>query len=481
MRLLRRELLLFASAAALPSCKRDCPPRASAPAGALGETVTLLEDSPPDRIFDAVAKKLAEGLDPNLLLGALLVAGVRTLRPAPIGGAYHSVMMVDAIARCSAQLSDTDRLYPHFAAVGTFARAYDKQQHSVCWELGVEPEALPASEDPAARLRAAVDAGDSALADQAALALYRTAPRSVVVDALLVVGTRRVRYLGHEAIFAAKGISAIDRVGWENALPLVRALAVGVCNAEVFSQTEAGPDSSALLPANEARAAALPGTWAQGAEAKQASLELLVALRDADADGASAEVVRLLGLGVGIRSIWDGVTLAGAEVAMQFGENHGFTAIQAARHGAALASSDPVRKLMLLQAAARVPLMRESYRLRKVPELAVQLDALEPLPVSSAEEVIDSADSRTRVRRAYGFLESPANEGALRETLLAKLVRSGNEEHQWKQPMAALEDAEGVHPDFRRTLVAMAAFNSPHLAEKESDFHLRATEALART
>src|SRR5262249_33645104 len=58
--------------------------------------VRLIEDTPRNKLLEAVAAKLHQGLSYRNLLAAVLLAGVRGIKPRPVGFKFHAVLVVNS-------------------------------------------------------------------------------------------------------------------------------------------------------------------------------------------------------------------------------------------------------------------------------------------------------------------------------------------------------------------------------------------------
>jgi hypothetical protein len=70
--------------------------RAGAVPAADDTLLSLIEDTPRDALVEAVARRIRDGATYPQVVGALLLAGVRNVRPRPVGFKFHAVMVVHA-------------------------------------------------------------------------------------------------------------------------------------------------------------------------------------------------------------------------------------------------------------------------------------------------------------------------------------------------------------------------------------------------
>ena len=65
----------------------------------LADLAERIRSTPRSRCFDMAAEAIGAGATAEILLGATFLAGVHDVRPRPVGGNLHSVMMVEASYR----------------------------------------------------------------------------------------------------------------------------------------------------------------------------------------------------------------------------------------------------------------------------------------------------------------------------------------------------------------------------------------------
>src|SRR5581483_3480063 len=58
--------------------------------------VRLIEETPRDRLLETAAQRVRNGTSYQELLGALMLAGVRGIRPRPVGFKFHAVLVVNS-------------------------------------------------------------------------------------------------------------------------------------------------------------------------------------------------------------------------------------------------------------------------------------------------------------------------------------------------------------------------------------------------
>jgi len=71
--------------------------------------VRLIEDTPREKLLEAVADKVKKGTSYQQLLAAVMLAGVRGIKPRPVGFKFHAVLVVNSAHLASLAAPDTDR------------------------------------------------------------------------------------------------------------------------------------------------------------------------------------------------------------------------------------------------------------------------------------------------------------------------------------------------------------------------------------
>jgi hypothetical protein len=108
--------------------------------------VRLLEETPRARLLEEVAIRIRRGLNYRELLAALLLAGVRNIKPQPVGFKFHAVLLVNSAHLASISSPDSDRWLPIFWALDYFKSAQAQDAHEGDWTMAPADESkVPAS------------------------------------------------------------------------------------------------------------------------------------------------------------------------------------------------------------------------------------------------------------------------------------------------------------------------------------------------
>src|SRR5688500_999166 len=190
--------------------------------------VTLLEETPREKLLEEVASRIQKGAGYRDLLAALLLAGVRNVQPRPrVGFKFHAVLVVNSAHLASLASPDTDRWLPIFWALDYFKSAQATTQRESGWRMSaVDEKRVPATADEAtAALTKAMDGWDEEAADAAAAGVARHCTMEQAFELFARYGPRDFRDIGHKAIFVANSFRTLGAIGWQHAEPVLRSLA----------------------------------------------------------------------------------------------------------------------------------------------------------------------------------------------------------------------------------------------------------------
>src|SRR5437016_10757011 len=108
--------------------------------------VRLIEDTPREKLFTVVAELMRHGIGYQPLLAGLLLAGVRSIQPRPVGFKFHAVLVVNSAHLASLAAPDSDRWLPLFWALDNFKASQARNQQEGGWFMGPPDEAhLPSA------------------------------------------------------------------------------------------------------------------------------------------------------------------------------------------------------------------------------------------------------------------------------------------------------------------------------------------------
>jgi hypothetical protein len=446
--------------------------------------VRWIEETPRERALEVAIGHLKNGLSYRDLLAGLFLAGIRNIKPHPVGFKFHAVMVINSAHLLGQTATASDRLLPLLWALDTFKNSQAQDIKEGDWTLGKVDEArVPRHDKARAEFVKAMEAWDAEAADAAIAGLCRTSGAAETMEPLWRMAVRDQRNIGHKPIFAAQSWRTLQAIGWQHAEPVLRSLAFGLLDLHGDARhVPVGP-----YEANLENARAIRDGWQTGKADPCATRSLLAVIRHATPEGASAEAVKLLNQGVSPDSLWDAVVLAGSEVLMR---NPGILAIHAVTSANSLhyiygaSGDDTTRRLALLQAVGWQPL----YRARIKPAEGVSIDALEPTKPDSSgkDEAVGEIfatinDSRGKAAgKVVAYLQNGGSDEALFAAARRMIFHKGRDSHDYKFGAAAWEECElASSPKWRPALAAAMMFNLPGAKTPDSPLMDRAREAVA--
>ena len=318
--------------------------------------VRWIEETPRDRILDVAVDHLKNGLSYRDLLAGLFLAGIRNIKPHPVGFKFHAVMVINS-AHLLGQTA-VGRRPPAAAALG----ARHLQEVAGAGRQGRRLDARQGRRVPPAP--AATRPGPSSSARWRPGTPTRPTPRSPPSAGPPARPRRWSRSGGWPS--ATSATSATSRSSPRRAGGPCRRSAgstpspSSARSPSACSTSTATPATSPSAPTRRTsrtpRRSATTGRPASPTPPPPAPCSRRSA-RPSPED-ASAEAAKLLNQGVSPDSLWDAVVLSGSELMMR---SPGIVAIHATTSANALhyiysaSGDDTTRKLALLQAVGWQP------------------------------------------------------------------------------------------------------------------------------
>lgn len=445
--------------------------------------VRWIEETPREKAMETAIAQLKGGLSYRDLLSGLFLAGIRNVKPRPVGFKFHAVLVINSAHLLGQAAGPGERLLPLLWALDNFKASQAQDVKEGDWTLGKVDEArVPASTSATAAFVRAMEAWDVEGADAAAAGLCRGAGAAGAMEPFWRYAVRDQRDIGHKAIFAAQCWRTLQAIGWQHAEPVLRSLAFGMLDLRGDDRPVAvGPYEANLEQAKNIR-----DDWQGGHADPGATVALLAALRQASPEAASVEAVRLLNGGASPDSLWDAVVLGGSELLMRspgIVSLHAVTAANALHFLYGASGDDTTRRLALLQAVGWLPL----YRGRGRAEGAIRVDALGPIaPDSNGDEAVGelfasiSQDRGQAAGKAIGYLERGGSPDLIFAAARSMILHKGRDSHDYKYGVAAWEECQlATDPKWRAPLTAAMMFNLPGVGTPDSPLMERAREAVA--
>ncbi len=444
--------------------------------------VRWIEETPRERIIEVAVDHMKRGLPYRDLMAGLFLAGIRNIKPHPVGFKFHAVMVINSAHLLGQTASVDDRLLPMLWGLDTFKSSQAQDVKEGDWTLGkVDESRLPTPARAKAEFLRAMEQWDASGADAAVAQLCRTSGAAETMEPIWRMAVRDQRNIGHKPIFAAQCWRTLQTIGWQHAEPVLRSLALGLLDLHGDDRkVVVGPYETNLANAKKIREG-----WQLGKPDASATRSLLETIRTASDEEASAEATKLLNDGIAPESLWDAVSLASGELMMR---SPGIVAIHATTSANALhyifsaSGDDTTRKLALLQAVGWQPL----YRGRAKPAASPTIDALEPIkPGSSGDDAVGeifdtvSSNKTDAARKAIGYLNQGGSADQVYAAARRLIFRKGKDSHDYKYGAASWEECLLTSdPKWQAPLVAAAMFNLPGSKTPDSPLMIRAREAV---
>ena len=445
--------------------------------------VRWIEETPREKVIEVALGHLKQGLSYRDLMSGLFLAGIRNIKPHPVGFKFHAVMVIHSAHLLGQSAAVQDRLLPMLWAFDTFKSSQEQDIKEGDWTMGaVDESRLPSPGQAKATYIAAMEKWDATAADAAIASLCRNAGAAETMEPIWRLAVRDQRNIGHKPIFAAQSWRTLQAIGWQHAEPVLRSLTLGLLDLHGDDRpVPVGPYETNVENAKKVRA-----EWTFGKADPAATRALLQTIRTATAEEAAAEATKLLNQGVAPESLWDAVILASSELLMQ---SPGIIAIHATTSANALhyifgaSGDDTTRKLALLQAVGWQPL----YRGRTKPDSSLAIDTFEPIvPSAKGDDALaeifeeNGTDRAKAARKALGYLANGGSSGQLFDAGHALIFRKGRDSHDYKFGAAAWEECRFADPKWQGPLAASALFNLPGSKSEDSPLMIRIREGVAK-
>ena len=450
--------------------------------------VRMIEETARDRLLEATAERIRGGASYNDLLAALMLAGVRGIKPRPVGFQFHAVLVVNAAHMAAQAGEDRDRWLPLFWALDNFkvSQVRNRDQNNGWMMPPANETQVPSAAQARQRFTDAMDNWDEEGADNAICGLVRTAGASEVIELFWRYGARDFRDIGHKAIFTANAWRTLNTIGWRHAEPVMRSLAFALLQHEGDNPARRDADADRPWRQNLERARRIRTGWQRGTVTASVTTDVLAALRTATAAEMSEQVVGMLNMSVDPASVWDGLFLGAAELLMRQPAIQGIhcvTSTNALHFGYQTSANDETRRMLMLQAASFLTMFRQAMQMNLANR---RIDTLEPLETqangAAAIEEIFANVSRDKVqaaRKTLGLLEN--NAGSAQTVMAAGrrlIFTKGRDSHDYKHSSAALEDFFNTTPAWRNRLLAASMFNLHGSGDQDSPVLARTRAAL---
>jgi hypothetical protein len=447
--------------------------------------VRLIEDTPRDRALEVVISQLKKGLSYKDLLAGLFLAGIRNIKPRPVGFKFHAVMVINSAHVLGQSSAVTERLLPLLWALDNFKGSQAQDVKEGDWVLeAVDEWRFPKTHRAKEELVRAMEMWDPEAADAAVAALCRSSGAAETMEPLWRIGVRDQRNIGHKAIFTAQSWRTLQTIGWEHAEPVLRSLVFAMLDL----QGDSRPRPVGPYEANLENAAKVRQEWTIGRDDPAATQALLQVIRQATPEAASAEAVKLLNQGIAPGSLWDAVVLSACELLMHspgIVAIHATTAANALHYIYTASGDDTTRRLALLQAVGWQPMYRGRVKVTD----SAGIDSLKASPdvqVSSGDEAVGeifatiNEDRKKAGTKAMAYLARGGSPDLIFDAARRMIFHKGRDSHDYKYGAALWEESLwSTEPKWRNQMVAASMSNFPGAKTPDSPLMIHAREALA--
>ncbi len=444
--------------------------------------VRWIEEIDRDQILEKAISEMKGGLPYRDLMAGLFLAGIRNIKPRPVGFKFHAVMVIHSAHILGQTAAEDERLLPMLWALDNFKGSQEADVKEGDWSLGPVDEArVPSPNQARAELVKAMEAWDADAADAATVGLCRSSGAFQTMEPFWRYAVRDHRNIGHKAIFAAQSWRTLQTIGWENAEPVLRSLSFGILDR----QGDPGLHSEGPYAENLETAKSLRDGWAIGkldADATKTHLEMM---RTAKPQAASAETARLLNDGIAPESLWDAIIMAASELLVRkpgIISLHAMTSANALHFIYGQSGDDTTPKLALLQAASWTAMFRDALGQAH----AVPLDRLEPARTENkGDEALGEIfatvkqDRTKAVAKALSYLADGGSPESIFAAGRRRIFHAGRDSHDYKYAAAAWEEARlASNARWHAPLAAsaLAYFPGSHVAD--SPLMIRARDAV---
>ncbi|MEX2111832.1 MAG: hypothetical protein WD845_01520 [Pirellulales bacterium] len=433
--------------------------------------VRLLEETPREKLLEAVAGRIHEGLNYRDLVAALQLAGVRNIQPRPhVGFKFHAVLVVNSAHIASVASPEEHRWLPIFWALDHFKDSQADDVSQGDWTMQRVDEAhVPVGDKAAGALIAAMDNWDVAAADTAAAGLARSAGVNEIFELMFRYGARDFRDIGHKAIYVSNSLRTLELIGQQHTEPVLRSLAYALLAHDGDNPSQRSDSADLPWRENVERAKTLRPDWTAGNVDRAATLEILAMLRQADEHEACAQVVEIINRGVHPQAVWDAMFLGAGELLVRqpgIVALHAVTTTNALRYAWNTSGSDDTRRMLLLQNAAFLPMFRQAMVGRGGKLKEFDLTAMQPISLGSGdrpavEEILAdvSSNKMDAAGKTLSYLAEHPDPTELVDAARLLIFLKGTNAHDYKFSSAVLEDHTNVSPEWRARFLASSVFN----------------------
>ena len=442
--------------------------------------VRLIEATPREKAVEMMIGELRKGTTKNQFVAAMFLAAAR-MRVSP-----HHVYMINSALRLSNTMPRETQLLPLFWVIDTLQ--YERKEGDRFPPVKVRQLSHAQAGQ---QLRDAMDRFATEDAESAIVSLARTTSPKAAMSELWRYAGRDDGFIGHRAIAFINSWRVLDAIGWQHAEPMFQ-FVVRELNADQNQHNQ----HSANWERAHGRFQEVPKGWESNEASPSATLELFDVMRN-ESDAAACEAAfKTLSTGqVKAGSIWDAVFLLGADLMIRYPESrdigttplHTNTSANALRFAFDQCADLNIRMYTLLAAVAwatkfyaaeRVTpngkmwlrdLNITKFAVREVTagpqELVAEICDLQPKRRhdESQKEIMvgregarEDQDRVAELTFAYAS-KYPDHRHYIEAARLLTSMKSTQDAHDIKFPVAIFENYELINPQWRPHLIAASS------------------------
>src|SRR5262245_32947657 len=160
--------------------------------------VRLIEDTPREKLLEAAVARVKKGTNYQQFLAAVMLAGVRGIRPRPVGFQFHAVLVVNSAHLASLAAPAEERWLPLLWALDNYKASQQRNREAGGWIMPpVDEGKICPTTSAKQRFIEAMDNWDEEGTDRAIVPLVRSTGANEVFELLWRYGARDFRDIGH--------------------------------------------------------------------------------------------------------------------------------------------------------------------------------------------------------------------------------------------------------------------------------------------
>src|SRR5213078_2157145 len=97
--------------------------------------VRMIEETPRDKVLDKTVESIKDGTSYGQLLTAVMLAGVRGIKPRPVGFQFHAVLVVNSAHLASLAAPAEERWLPLLWALDNYKASQQRNRESGGWVM----------------------------------------------------------------------------------------------------------------------------------------------------------------------------------------------------------------------------------------------------------------------------------------------------------------------------------------------------------